>query len=110
MRIGKPVEHLQSAVKSLEKPDPVLKITAIGRQLGYAGYLFNDMLVWVRPISFSSPFFLLVLTSSSFLSFTPPKSVLSPLPLPTTSASAPLVSGSPVSPSRSFRAFTVSST
>ncbi|SGY78758.1 BQ5605_C008g04940 [Microbotryum silenes-dioicae] len=56
MRIGKPFEHLQAAVKSLDVQDPVLKFTALGRQLGYAGYLWNDMLVWahsskVRPLS-----------------------------------------------------------
>lgn len=51
MRIGKPVEHLQAAVKGLDLTDPVLKFTTIGRQLGYAGYLVNDTLVWVsqRP-------------------------------------------------------------
>lgn len=48
MRIGKPLEHAQAAVKSLDVADPVIKFTALGRQLGYAGYLFNDMLVWVR--------------------------------------------------------------
>ncbi|GAA5937310.1 Pex11p [Sporobolomyces koalae] len=56
MRIGKPLEHAQAAVKALDVNDSVLKFTAIGRQLGYAGYLFNDMLVWahstkVRPLS-----------------------------------------------------------
>ncbi|GAA5854655.1 hypothetical protein JCM8547_004925 [Rhodosporidiobolus lusitaniae] len=56
MRIGKPLEHLQAAVKGLDISDPVLKLTAVGRQLGYAGYLFNDMLVWlhtakVRPFT-----------------------------------------------------------
>ncbi|ORY91643.1 peroxisomal biogenesis factor 11 [Leucosporidium creatinivorum] len=56
MRIGKPLEHLQAAVKSLDVQDPFLKITALGRQLGYAGYLTNDMLVWahtakVRPFT-----------------------------------------------------------
>ncbi|KAM0788773.1 hypothetical protein ACM66B_002863 [Microbotryomycetes sp. NB124-2] len=56
MRIGKPLEHLQAAVKSLDIADPVLKFTALGRQLGYAGYLVNDMLVWahtakVRPFT-----------------------------------------------------------
>ncbi|GAA6042555.1 hypothetical protein JCM8097_004664 [Rhodosporidiobolus ruineniae] len=48
MRIGKPVEHLQAAVKGVDIPNPVLKYTAIGRQLGYAGYLFNDMLIWLH--------------------------------------------------------------
>lgn len=47
MRIGKPLEHLQAAVKSLDVQDPFLKLTAVGRQLGYAGYLTHDMLVWV---------------------------------------------------------------
>ena len=54
MRIGKPLEHAQAAVKALDVSDPVIKFTALGRQLGYAGYLFNDMLVWVRPCSLSS--------------------------------------------------------
>ncbi|GAA5971761.1 hypothetical protein JCM11641_001503 [Rhodosporidiobolus odoratus] len=48
MRIGKPFEHLQAAIKGLDISDPILKFTAMGRQLGYAGYLFNDMLVWVH--------------------------------------------------------------
>lgn len=47
MRVGKPLEHAQAAVKSLEIQDPVIKFTALGRQLGYAGYLYHDMLVWV---------------------------------------------------------------
>lgn len=56
MRIGKPIEHLQAAVKGLDLTDPVLKFTTIGRQLGYAGYLVNDTLVWlhsakVRPFA-----------------------------------------------------------
>ncbi|GAA5879580.1 hypothetical protein JCM1840_003322 [Sporobolomyces johnsonii] len=55
MRIGKPLEHAQAAVKALDVSDPILKLTALGRQLGYAGYLWNDMLVWahsakVRPV------------------------------------------------------------
>ncbi|BGP54778.1 hypothetical protein JCM8202_003287 [Rhodotorula sphaerocarpa] len=56
MRIGKPFEHLQAAIKGIDLADPVLKITTVGRQLGYAGYLMNDTLVWlhtakVRPFS-----------------------------------------------------------
>ncbi|GAA6062226.1 hypothetical protein JCM10212_006461, partial [Sporobolomyces blumeae] len=58
MRIGKPLEHAQAAVKALDVQDPVIKFTTLGRQLGYAGYLFNDMLVWahstkVRPVALS---------------------------------------------------------
>lgn len=50
MRLGKPMEHLQAAVKAQGVADPILKITAIIRQLGYAVYLFNDHLVWVSNI------------------------------------------------------------
>ncbi|SCZ99233.1 BZ3500_MvSof-1268-A1-R1_Chr7-1g09442 [Microbotryum saponariae] len=68
MRIGKPFEHLQAAVKSLDVQDPVLKFTALGRQLGYAGYLWNDMLVWVSLYqSFLLPVSLIpALTNLSF--------------------------------------------
>lgn len=48
------MEHLQAAIKAQGIADPVLKITAIVRQLGYAVYLLNDHLVWVsgkRPES-----------------------------------------------------------
>jgi len=56
MRIGKPLEHLQAAIQTLDVSDPFLRLTALGRQLGYAAYLFNDMLVWlhtarVRPFT-----------------------------------------------------------
>lgn len=51
MRIGKPLEHAQAAVKSLDTADPILRYTAFGRQLGYAGYLVHDTLIWVRPAS-----------------------------------------------------------
>lgn len=50
MRIGKPLEHAQAAVKSLDIQDSVLKLTTVGRQVGYAGYLVHDMLVWVRTL------------------------------------------------------------
>lgn len=51
MRLGKPMEHLQAAVKAQTIADPILKITAIIRQLGYAVYLINDHLSWVGPWS-----------------------------------------------------------
>ena len=51
MRLGKPMEHLQAAVKAMAVADPVLKITAIARQLGYALYLANDHLVWVITLA-----------------------------------------------------------
>jgi peroxin-11B len=45
MRIGKNVEHLKAAAAAADAKgvaDPVLKYTAVGRQLGYAGYLSLD--------------------------------------------------------------------
>ncbi|KAL8290179.1 hypothetical protein RQP46_003118 [Phenoliferia psychrophenolica] len=56
MRIGKPLEHSQAAVKAFDIADPFLKFTTLGRQIGYAGYLVNDMLIWahtakVRPFT-----------------------------------------------------------
>jgi hypothetical protein len=56
MRIGKPLEHAQAAIKALDVSDPVVRLTAFGRQLGYAGYLIHDMLSWahttkVRPFT-----------------------------------------------------------
>ena len=47
-RIGKFLEHFQAALKAVATPDPVLKVTAIGRQLGYAFYLILDALQWVH--------------------------------------------------------------
>ena len=47
LRVGKFVEHLKAAAlasdSSSKGADPVLRYTAIGRQLGYAGYLSLDM-------------------------------------------------------------------
>lgn len=47
-RLGKPVEHLQSASKARDIADPVIKFTTIGRQLGYAGYLCYDSMTWAH--------------------------------------------------------------
>lgn len=51
MRLGKFVEHFQAATKAAEIPDPVLRATAVGRQLGYGFYLIHDAMVWVRGIA-----------------------------------------------------------
>lgn len=51
MRLGKPMEHLQAAIKAQAIADPILKITATIRQLGYAMYLINDHLSWVSACS-----------------------------------------------------------
>jgi len=53
LRLGKPVEHLQSALKSTQlKATTGEKITTIGRQLGYAGYLLFDGIVWAHSVRF----------------------------------------------------------
>ncbi|KAI1758173.1 peroxisomal biogenesis factor 11 [Xylaria castorea] len=52
MRVGKNVEHLKAAATAFDSltaansksGDPVLKYAALGRQMGYAGYLTADML------------------------------------------------------------------
>jgi hypothetical protein len=45
MRAGKNVEHLKAAAAAADAKtlDPVLRYAAVGRQLGYAGYLTFDM-------------------------------------------------------------------
>jgi peroxin-11B len=47
MRLGKPMEHLQLATKALNEEDIFAKFTTIGRQTGYAIYLFWDTFAWV---------------------------------------------------------------
>jgi len=49
MRVGKFVEHFKAAAEASDAKgtDPVLKYCAIGRQLGYAGYLLLDNLTVV---------------------------------------------------------------
>lgn len=49
MRLGKPMEHLQAALRATTGGGkPAEQLTTIGRQLGYFGYLTYDALVWVR--------------------------------------------------------------
>ena len=49
MRLGKPMEHLQAALRAIHtSADAGEQITTIGRQLGYFGYLAYDAIVWVR--------------------------------------------------------------
>lgn len=55
MRIGKFVEHLKAASIALENKspvDPVLRYLAVGRQLGYAGYLTLDTITVVDAIGY----------------------------------------------------------
>lgn len=52
MRVGKFVEHFRAAAEASDAKgtDPVLKYCAVGRQLGYAGYLLLDNLTVVCPL------------------------------------------------------------
>lgn len=47
LRVGKNIEHLKAAAAAADAKagaiDPVLKYAAVGRQIGYAGYLTLDM-------------------------------------------------------------------
>jgi peroxin-11B len=53
MRFGKFVEHFKAAAVAMDAKgmDPVLRYAAIGRQLGYAGYLTLDNIAAVsKPL------------------------------------------------------------
>ncbi|KAJ3719776.1 peroxisomal biogenesis factor 11 [Lentinula raphanica] len=55
LRLGKPLEHLQAALKAALVSGPAgEQITTIGRQIGYFGYLSFDALVWVNAVKFYS--------------------------------------------------------
>lgn len=48
MRLGKPVEHLQAALRAAQSPTELgEQLATIGRQLAYFGYLTYDAIVWV---------------------------------------------------------------
>jgi len=49
MRVGKNVEHFKAAALASDQRggDPVLKYLAVGRQLGYAGYLSLDAVTYL---------------------------------------------------------------
>ena len=49
MRFGKSVEHFKAAAVTADAKamDPVLRYCAVGRQLGYAGYLTLDSITVV---------------------------------------------------------------
>jgi len=51
MRLGKPLEHLQAALRATANDGPIgEQITAIGRQLAYAGYLAYDSIIWANSV------------------------------------------------------------
>ncbi|KAF9452650.1 peroxisomal biogenesis factor 11 [Macrolepiota fuliginosa MF-IS2] len=53
MRLGKPIEHLQAALKASLVSGPLAEIiTTVARQIGYFGYLSSDALVWANSIKF----------------------------------------------------------
>ncbi|CAI7619625.1 unnamed protein product [Penicillium discolor] len=55
MRIGKFLEHLKAAAVAFDNKspvDPVLRYLAIGRQLGYAGYLTLDAITVIDAIGY----------------------------------------------------------
>ncbi|KIM85398.1 hypothetical protein PILCRDRAFT_360634 [Piloderma croceum F 1598] len=53
MRLGKPLEHLQAALRATTGTGPMgEQITTIGRQLGYAGYLAYDSIIWANSVNF----------------------------------------------------------
>ncbi|KAI5956972.1 PEX11 [Candida jiufengensis] len=56
MRFFKPVPHLQAAAKAYDNKlmDPILQITTIVRNLGYAGYLTVDALVFAKLLGLVS--------------------------------------------------------
>lgn len=48
LRLGKFVENAQAALRAIAAPGETgERITTIGRQLGYFGYLFLDNIAWV---------------------------------------------------------------
>lgn len=55
MRLGKPMEHLQAALKASFSLGPLAEtLTTVARQIGYFGYLTYDVLVWVRDLMLGS--------------------------------------------------------
>jgi len=53
MRIGKPLEHLQAALRAAQSTGHMgEQIATIGRQFAYAGYLTYDSIVWASSVKF----------------------------------------------------------
>jgi len=51
MRLGKPIEHLQAALRATYASGPLQEtLTTIARQIGYFGYLTYDAFVWAQSI------------------------------------------------------------
>jgi len=53
LRLGKPMEHLQSALRAAQTTSEVKEqLTTIARQLSYFGYLTYDTMIWANAIKF----------------------------------------------------------
>ncbi|KAJ3475448.1 hypothetical protein NLI96_g11827 [Meripilus lineatus] len=53
MRLGKPVENLQGALRAFYGSSPAAEqILTIAKQLSYFGYLSHDALVWANTVKF----------------------------------------------------------
>nr|VWP00842.1 Uncharacterized protein [Ganoderma boninense] len=53
MRVGRFVENAQAALRAIAAPgDAGERITTIGRQIGYVGYLSLDSLIWIHTAKF----------------------------------------------------------
>ncbi|KAH0838409.1 peroxisomal biogenesis factor 11-domain-containing protein [Lanmaoa asiatica] len=51
MRLGKPLEHLQAALRAAQSPTELgEQLATIGRQLAYFGYLTYDAIVWANAV------------------------------------------------------------
>ncbi|KAI6044947.1 peroxisomal biogenesis factor 11 [Pisolithus marmoratus] len=51
MRLGKPVEHLQAALRAAQTAGDISEqLATIGRQISYFGYLVYDAVVWANAI------------------------------------------------------------
>ncbi|KAI6133168.1 peroxisomal biogenesis factor 11 [Pisolithus croceorrhizus] len=51
MRLGKPVEHLQAALRVAQTAGDIgEQLATIGRQIGYFGYLAYDTVVWANAV------------------------------------------------------------
>jgi peroxin-11B len=56
LRVGKNIEHFKAAAVAADAKgtDPVLKYLAVGRQLGYGGYLTLDMVAYLDAAGIKS--------------------------------------------------------
>ncbi|KAI6132722.1 peroxisomal biogenesis factor 11 [Pisolithus croceorrhizus] len=51
MRLGKPMEHLQAALRVAQTAGDIgEQLATIGRQIGYFGYLMYDTVVWANAV------------------------------------------------------------